>query len=313
MQSYKEAGVDIAVGNQFIEIIKKKCPDIGGFGGLYPLGDSFLVASTDGVGTKLKNCFAQNRHDCIGIDLVAMCVNDIITTGAKPLFFLDYFATSKLNLVQAESIIDGIIKGCFESECQLLGGETAEMPGFYKENEYDLSGFSVGIIAKKDLIDGSKIKEGDLLVGIASNGLHSNGFSLVNKILEKNNQPENYDLLTPTKIYVKDFFEIKAKYQILGVSHITGGGLTENVPRMLPKGLLHHIEKNSWRVPEIFSWLQEKGKISEDEMFKVFNMGIGLVIALSDKDAHDLIEEREDCYLIGKVFRQLPSPKGEGL
>jgi phosphoribosylformylglycinamidine cyclo-ligase len=312
MISYKDAGVDIASGNALVERLQALCPEIGGFGGLYPLGNDYLVASTDGVGTKLKLAFELQRHHTIGIDLVAMCVNDIVTSGARPLFLLDYFATSRLDVSKAEQVIQGVIAGCQEAGCVLLGGETAEMPGFYQSEEYDIAGFSVGIVAKKELIDGKSIRQNDLLVGIASSGIHSNGFSLVREAIKRTqtalDQPFNGTsqsigevLLTPTLIYVNTVFEILKNFKIKGIAHITGGGLVENVPRILPQGMGARIEKKSWTIPPIFLWLQEKGSISEEEMYRTFNMGIGLVMALDPKDAELLCRQRTDCRIIGEV------------
>ena len=297
MIRYKEAGVDIDAGTELVKRLQKLCPEIGGFGGLYPFGDNYLVASTDGVGTKLKVAFAQGRHDTIGIDLVAMCVNDILTSGARPLFFLDYFATSKLDVDQAEQVLSGVIKGCQEAGCVLLGGETAEMPGFYQPGEYDISGFAVGVVSKKDLIDGSQIKSGDALVGIASKGLHSNGFSLARKVL-KELHPE---LLTPTRIYVQKVHNILQRYTIKGMAHITGGGITGNVPRMLPDGLDGRIKKGSWNIPSIFHTVQTH--VEEDEMYRTFNMGVGMVLALDPEDAQKLCDQEEDCFIIGEVVQ----------
>lgn len=312
MTTYKEAGVDIAIGNEFVKKIQKICPDIGGFSGLYPLGEDYLAASTDGVGTKLKIAFAMDRHDTIGIDLVAMNVNDILTAGAKPLFFLDYFATSKLELGKAEEIIQGIVKGCQMADCVLLGGETAEMPGFYQDGEYDLAGFTVGIVKKNELIDGSKIKPGDCLVGISSSGFHSNGYSLVRRVLENRKisleqtfeeagVPLGEVLLAPTCIYVKKIFHLLQHHVIKGMSHITGGGFLDNIPRMLPKGLGITIEQDSWPIPPIFRWLQAEGRIEEEEMFQTFNMGIGMVMGVDPLTAERICNQEDDCWIIGRV------------
>lgn len=318
MLSYKDSGVDIEKGNALVEKLQQLCPEIGGFSGLYPLGDNYLVASTDGVGTKLKLAFQLNQHEGIGIDLVAMCVNDVITSGAKPLFLLDYFATSKLDVEKAEIVLKGVIAGCREAGCALLGGETAEMPGFYHPEEYDIAGFTVGLVAKRDLIDGKNIQEGDLLVGIASFGLHSNGFSLVREIVKRSKKPLSekfFDLdvslgellLTPTRIYVQTIFDLLKDYKIKAMAHITGGGITENVPRMLPSGFAANIDKKSWKIPAIFNWLQQEGSVDEEEMYRTFNMGIGMVIALSPEEAKALCVRRHDCFLIGEVC------KGEGV
>ncbi len=301
MLNYKEAGVDIARGDDLVERLKKFCPDIGGFGGLYPLGDNYLVAGTDGVGTKLKLAFELNQHETIGIDLVAMCVNDVITTGAKPLFLLDYFATSQLDVDQAELVLRGVIEGCKEAECVLLGGETAEMPGFYNSGEYDIAGFAVGIVKKTDLIDGKTIREGDLLVGLPSSGLHSNGFSLVREVLKRSQTAPDSTLLRPTRIYVRDVFEILGKYKVKGMAHITGGGLIENIPRMLPPGLTAEVRRGSWDIPEVFDWLEKTGGIQKEEMFRTFNMGIGMVLALDPDEAASLCKQNKECVPIGRI------------
>lgn len=297
MVNYASSGVDIAAGNTLVERLKKSLPNIGGFAGLYPLGDQYLVAGADGVGTKLKLAIDQKRFDTIGIDLVAMCVNDILTTGASPLFFLDYYATSKLDVIQAEQVIDGIANGCQQAHMTLLGGETAEMPGFYRPGDFDLSGFAVGIVHKNNLIDGSQICEGDLVVGYPSNGLHSNGFSMVHKILEIDNTPPS-DLLTPTIIYYREVEEIKNRAK--GMAHITGGGLLENIPRILPQGLGVTLDTHTWDVSEVFHWIKKIGNVDKDEMFRVFNMGIGLIAIVSPDQVKN---ER----VIGKVIN------GEGV
>ncbi len=318
MTTYKEAGVDIDKATHFVKKIQALCPAIGGFSGLFPLGDDYLVASTDGVGTKLKLAFAMDLHHTIGIDLVAMNVNDILTAGAKPLFFLDYFSTSKLDMAQAEQIIKGIIQGCQDAECVLLGGETAEMPGFYQPGEYDLAGFTVGIVRKDQVIDGKTIENGDAIVGIASSGLHSNGYSLVRKILEKSGYPLGQsfnsigttlgeELLIPTRIYVKKIMSWMKKIKIKGMAHITGGGFIDNIPRVLPAGLASKINKQSWEVPPIFHWLQEEGGIDEEEMFHTFNMGIGLILILDQEDAFQICQKDHDCKVIGQIV------KGEGV
>lgn len=301
MLKYKEAGVDIARGDELVERLKKFCPDLGGFGGLFPLGDSYLVAGTDGVGTKLKLAFDLGQHDTIGIDLVAMCVNDVITTGARPLFLLDYFATSKLDVDQAECVLRGVIQGCQEAQCILLGGETAEMPGFYKPGEYDIAGFAVGIVKKEELIDGKTIQEGDHLVALPSSGLHSNGFSLVREVLKQSGLPPTLALLEPTRIYVREIFDILSQHKVKGMAHITGGGLIGNVPRMLPSGLAAGVRKGSWEIPSVFEWIEKTGGIDKEEMFHTFNMGIGMVLALSPNEASLLLEKRRDCFLIGEV------------
>ncbi len=292
MINYASSGVDINAGNRLVEKLKENLPNIGGFAGLFPLGDQYLVAGTDGVGTKLKLAIEERRFDTIGIDLVAMCVNDILTTGADPLFFLDYYATSKLDVEQAEQVIAGIAKGCQEAGMALLGGETAEMPGFYRPGDFDICGFAVGIVPKSSLIDGSTIEAGDVIIGIPSNGVHSNGFSLVHKILEIDSNPPS-DLLAPTKIYSQETNQLRGRAK--GMAHITGGGLTENVPRIIPEGLGAEIDTSLWNVPEIFNWIETTGNVDRDEMFRVFNMGIGLTAILSPH------EVREGEKIIGHI------------
>lgn len=291
MTSYKDSGVSIDAAETFVKRLKKINPDIGSFAGLFPLGDNYLVSCTDGVGTKLKCAIAQNKHDTIGIDLVAMSANDLITTGAAPLFFLDYFATGKLDVDQAETVVQGILAGCKEAGLILLGGETAEMPGMYKPSDYDLAGFAVGIVEKSKLIDGKSIQKGDLLAALPSSGLHSNGYSLARKILGENDPA----LLTPTKIYVKEIQRLQEKIPIKGMAHITGGGLTGNIPRMLPDGLSYTLDKQSWHIPDIFQRLQKLGNVSETEMFQTFNMGVGMVLCISEEYA-------EGLQIIGKVL-----------
>lgn len=305
---YKKAGVDIGAGAELVKRLKLLSPDIGGFSGLYPLGDQFLAASTDGVGTKLKLAFDADRHDTIGIDLVAMCVNDIIVSGAKPLFFLDYFATSKLDVDRAEQIIQGIAKGCGEADCVLLGGETAEMPGFYRPKEYDLSGFAVGIVDKDKVVDGKRIAAGDKVIGMPSSGVHSNGYSLVRNVLSENPHPESLidDLLVPTRIYVKPVLDLLENHDIKGMAHITGGGLTENLPRCLPKGLGAKIDKTLWKIPPVFHWLQKSGNIPAGEMFRTFNMGIGFALVADPATAKQICTNN-DCCEIGSII------EGEGV
>jgi len=278
-----------------------------------------LVSGTDGVGTKLKIAFALNKHNTVGIDLVAMSVNDIITCGAKPLFFLDYISIAKLSEKVVVELIKGVTEGCKMADCALLGGETAEMPGFYPEGEYDLAGFAVGIVEKSKIIDGRKIKEGDSVIGIASNGLHSNGFSLIRKVLLEDKKYEldekltvlkstlGKELLRPTRIYVKPVLYLLEKYKVLGIAHITGGGLLENIPRILPKGVSIQIDQKSWPKPPIFSLIQKEGKIFDEEMYRTFNMGIGMVLIVPQNDASKVINElkmiRYDSYIIGKVIK----------
>ncbi|KAK4481748.1 hypothetical protein RD792_012658 [Penstemon davidsonii] len=319
--TYKDAGVDIDAGSELVRRISKMAPGIGGFGGLFPLGDSYLVAGTDGVGTKLKLAFDTGIHDTIGIDLVAMSVNDIVTSGAMPLFFLDYFATSRLDVDLAEKVIKGIVNGCQQSDCTLLGGETAEMPDFYAEGEYDLSGFAVGIVKKDSVIDGKNIDVGDVLIGLPSSGVHSNGFSLVRRVLErsglslKENLPGSSvtlgeSLMAPTVIYVKQVLDIISRGGVKGIAHITGGGFTDNIPRVFPKGLGAVIFKDSWVVPPVFKWIQRAGRIEDVEMRRTFNMGIGMVLVVNKEAALRILgggQGTESVYCIGEVV------KGEGV
>uniref|UniRef100_A0A0E0D941 phosphoribosylformylglycinamidine cyclo-ligase n=1 Tax=Oryza meridionalis TaxID=40149 RepID=A0A0E0D941_9ORYZ len=326
--TYKGAGVDIDAGTELVRRIGRLAPAIGGFGGLFPFvltpGDQFLVAGTDGVGTKLKLAFETGIHDTIGIDLVAMSVNDIVTSGAKPLFFLDYYATSKLDVDLAEKVIKGIVDGCQQSDCALLGGETAEMPDFYKEGEYDLSGFAVGAVKKDKVIDGKNIVEGDIIIGLPSSGVHSNGFSLARRVLEKsglslNDQLPRNDgmtttvgeaLMEPTVIYVKKVLEIISKGGVKGIAHITGGGFTDNIPRVFPSGLGAKIFTAAWEVPPVFRWIQEVGKIEDAEMRRTFNMGIGMVLVVSKEAADGILEGTHGpnhAYRIGEVI------SGEGV
>jgi phosphoribosylformylglycinamidine cyclo-ligase len=332
--TYKASGVDIKKGARLVRIIKPYAKatirkgviaGIGGFGALYNAGfknyrNPVLVSSTDGVGTKLKLACMANRHDTIGIDLVAMSVNDIITSGAEPLFFLDYLATSKLDVKGASQLIKGIAKGCREAGCALIGGETAEMPGVYKPGEYDIAGFAVGVVEKSKIINGSSIRAGDKIIGLASSGLHSNGYSLARKVffgrlgikfnsrvkgLKKNIGAE---LLTPTRIYVKPLLAIQRFFRIKGIAHITGGGLIENIPRILPKGYKAMIEKGSWPVQPIFMLIQRLGPIPEDEMFRTFNYGIGMILIVPKRDSKGVIERlkklKEKPYLIGEVVKK---------
>ncbi|WJX53733.1 Phosphoribosylformylglycinamidine cyclo-ligase, chloroplastic/mitochondrial [Trifolium repens] len=314
--TYKDAGVDIDAGSELVRRIAKMAPGIGGFGGLFPLGDSYLVAGTDGVGTKLMLAFETGIHDTIGIDLVAMSVNDIVTSGAKPLFFLDYFATGHLDVDVAEQVIKGIVDGCKQSDCALLGGETAEMPGLYKEGEYDLSGCAVGIVKKEDVINGKNITVGDIIIGLPSSGVHSNGFSLVRRVLAqsglqlKDKLPGGVitiaeALMAPTTIYVKQVLDIISKGGVKGIAHITGGGFTDNIPRVFPEGLGALIYENSWDIPTVFKWLQEAGKIEDSEMMRTFNMGIGMVLVVSPEAANGILEnlvENGKAYRIGEVI-----------
>ncbi|KAK1557011.1 hypothetical protein Q3G72_016162 [Acer saccharum] len=310
--TYKDAGVDIDAGSELVRRIAKMAPGIGGFGGLFPLGDSYLVAGTDGVGTKLKLAFETGIHDTIGIDLVAMSVNDIVTSGAKPLFFLDYFATSRLDVDLAEKVIKGIVDGCQQSDCALLGGETAEMPDFYAEGEYDLSGFAVGVVKKDSVIDGKNIVSGDILIGLPSSGVHSNGFSLVRRVLAqsglslKDQLPGESitlgeALMAPTVIYVKQVLDIISKGGVKGIAHITGGGFTDNIPRVFPKGLGAVIDNDSWEIPPVFKWMQQAGRIEDGEMMRTFNMGIGMVLVVSQEASQRILDEQHGSYTAYRI------------
>ena len=329
---YAKAGVDITAGYKSVELIKKHIAktnikgvisSIGGFGGLFELDlkgikKPVLVSGTDGVGTKLKIAFLMNKHDTIGIDCVAMCVNDIICVGAKPLIFLDYIACGKNYPEKISEIVKGISKGCIQSNCALIGGETAEMPDFYAKDEYDLAGYSTGIVDKSKIINNSLIKKGDIIIALSSSGIHSNGFSLVRKILNINNSNINNVvkelgkksigeiLLTPTKIYVKPILKLLKKIKVKGISHITGGGFYENIPRCIPNGLCAEIEKNKIKILPIFKYIQKIGNIEDRDMFNTFNMGVGMCIIVSKKDAEKTIEIlsscKEDAYIIGKII-----------
>lgn len=334
--TYKSAGVDIDKANEFVECIKpmikttarkEVVAGIGGFGGLFHLDSQkfknpILVSSTDGVGTKLRVAQLMDKHDTIGIDLVAMSVNDVIVQGAEPLFFLDYLATGKIELEKSVQIIKGIVDGCNQAGCTLLGGETAEMPGFYKPGEYDLAGFCVGAVDADKIIDGSGISFNDRIIGLASSGLHSNGFSLARKVLlEKNKlditkkvaglmKPIGMELLEPTRIYVKSLLTIFKNFNIKGVVHITGGGFSDNIPRIIPNSCRAIINKKAWTVPPIFNVIQEMGEIDEQEMFRVFNMGIGMMIIVSEKECQGIMEQLkmealgENAYLIGVIEKR---------
>lgn len=306
--SYRDAGVDIDAGDDLVERIKPlvrrtQRPEclggIGGFGGLFELPTDryekpVLVSGTDGVGTKLKLAITLDCHDTIGIDLVAMCVNDILVVGAEPLYFLDYFATAALSPSQAESVISGIATGCELAGAALIGGETAEMPGMYQSGDYDLAGFCVGVVEKKDIIDGRDIRAGDQVIGLASTGLHSNGYSLARAIVDRSNASLDtpigtstlgQTLLTPTRIYVRSILDLLKACPVKGIAHITGGGLPGNIPRVLPDTLECHIDPNVWHRPEIFQWLQSEGQVADDEMWRTFNCGIGLIIIVSPENA----------------------------
>lgn len=310
--SYRDAGVDIDAGDALVETIKPFAKrtlrngvlaGIGGFGALFEVDKKFrepvLVSGTDGVGTKLKLAFHLNRHDTIGIDLVAMSVNDILVQGAEPLFFLDYFACGKLDVASASQVIQGIAAGCEQAGCALIGGETAEMPGMYLAGEYDLAGFAVGVVEKSKIIDGTKIEAGDVVLGLASSGAHSNGYSLVRKIIETVKPDLNADfhgrpladvLMAPTRIYVRPVLALMEKIEIKGIAHITGGGLVENVPRVLQKHLAALLDHSSWEMPPLFPWLQQQGAISDDEMHRVFNCGVGMVVIVAQENATAAID-----------------------
>lgn len=319
--TYQDSGVDISKGNELIDKIKPIARStnrdgviagLGGFGAMFELPineykNPVLISGTDGVGTKLKVAEMLNKHDTIGIDLVAMCVNDLIVQGAEPLFFLDYYATGKLNNDLATSVISGIGEGCRQSGCALIGGETAEMPGMYQGNDYDLAGFCVGIAEKSRVIDGSKVSNGDHIIALSSSGPHSNGYSLIRKVLE-NSKPSDEQLqalIEPTKIYVKSVLSLIKKFPVNAISHITGGGLIENIPRVLPKNLMAKLDSKSFQLPEIFKWLQVQGNIEMMEMYRVFNCGIGMIIVLPAEHSNNAIELLnslgEKSWLIGEI------------
>ena len=329
-ESYKASGVDITAGYKAVELMKSHIArtvtsgavsDIGGFGGLFELDidgieHPVLVSGTDGVGTKLKMAFLLNKHDTVGIDCVAMCVNDIICCGAKPLFFLDYIACGKNYPEKIAEIVSGVAEGCVQSGASLIGGETAEMPGFYSEDEYDLAGFAVGVVDKDKIIDKEKVKEGDIIIAIPSSGFHSNGYSLVRKVFDVENadlslRPEALGgrtlgeaLLAPTKIYVKPILELLAAVNVKGISHITGGGFYENIPRSIPKGLSARIERKNVKVLPVFELLMEAGGIPERDMFNTFNMGVGMTVIVDPADADKALavlkDSGEDAYVLGK-------------
>ena len=332
-ESYKAAGVDITAGYRAVELMKKhiartmingRSDDIGGFGGLFELDVTdmphpVLVSGTDGVGTKLKMAFIMDKHDTVGIDCVAMCVNDIICCGAKPLFFLDYIACGKNYPEKIAQIVSGIAEGCVQAGCELIGGETAEMPGFYSEDEYDLAGFSVGAVDKARVLDKTKMKEGDVIIALPSSGVHSNGFSLVRKIFdvekadltspveELGGRSLGEALLTPTKIYVKPMLALFKEIEVKGVSHITGGGFYENIPRSIPDGLGASIEKAAVKVLPIFDLIGKAGNVPEHDMFNTFNMGVGMSVIVAAEDAEKAVKVLKDAgeepYIIGKIVR----------
>lgn len=326
--SYEDAGVNIEQGNELVKRLKKTVSSthrkgvmggLGGFGALFDLGSlnykhPVLVSGTDGVGTKIKLAIDNNRHESIGIDLVGMCVNDLIVQGADPLFFLDYFACSSLDVDVAETVIKGIAEGCSLAGCSLVGGETAEMPGMYQPGEYDLAGFCVGAVEKDEIITGQNVLAGDTLIAIASSGCHSNGYSLIRKIIADTNQdlsqtldgkPLLDHLLEPTRIYVKQILGLIKEVPVKAIAHITGGGLTENIPRVIPEGLAVQIDTESWKLPPIFEWLREKGNIETHEMYKTFNCGVGMIVATTQADKNNTLDYltsiNAQAWEIGKI------------
>lgn len=332
-KAYTDAGVDINAGNALVSRIKSivarthtngVISDIGGFGGLFKpdlagMDEPVLVSSTDGVGTKLKCAFQFGKHDTVGIDLVAMSVNDIIVQGAKPLFFLDYFATGKLDIDKAEAVIKGIVEGCKEAQCALIGGETAEMPDFYADGEYDLSGFCVGMVDNDKIVDGSSIGVGDLIIGLASSGVHSNGYSLVRKLYGQSglkagdtfpgtDQTVAEVLLTPTRIYVEAVRNVMRDWEIHGMVHVTGGGFYDNIVRVLPKGVTAQIRFGSWSIPPVFEWLRAQGNLSWEEMLQIFNSGIGYIMVVKKGVARDVVHRlgalKQDAWIIGEIVER---------
>ncbi len=338
MTTYREAGVDIDAGDEFVDRIKplvrstfrpEVLTDLGGFGGLFGLRadrykEPVLVSGTDGVGTKLKIAFMMDKHDTVGIDLVAMCVNDIAVSGAEPLFFLDYFATGKLSVSKAQEVVKGIAEGCRQAGCALIGGETAEMPSMYTDGEYDLAGFAVGVVDRPKIIDGKSIVPGDVLIGLASSGLHSNGYSLARRVLFDHaklstrsmlpelGRPLGEVLLTPTRIYAKQILSLIQEFPIKGLAHITGGGITENLPRVFPNGVQARIDRNAWTVPPIFQIVSRLGQVERDEMYRVFNMGIGLILVVPSDSVSGLLAKvsafGDQGWRIGEV---VPSTEGD--
>ncbi len=332
MTTYRDSGVDIEAGDAFVDRIKplvrstfrpEVLTDLGGFGGLFALQskkyqDPVLVSGTDGVGTKLKIAFLMEKHDTVGIDLVAMCVNDIAVSGAEPLFFLDYFATGTLSPAKAQEVVKGIAEGCRQAGCALIGGETAEMPSFYPDGEYDLAGFAVGVVDRPKLIDGTTIRPGDAVIGLASSGLHSNGYSLARRVLLDDakltvasrladlDRPLGDVLLTPTRIYAKQILTLLQHAPIKGIAHITGGGITENLPRVFRPGVRARIHRSRWTVPPIFSIIRELGAVDREEMYRVFNMGIGMILVVAS-DCVDTVLTRASALgdqgvVIGEIF-----------
>lgn len=331
MTTYRQAGVDIDAGDELVRRITplvrstfrpEVLTDLGGFGGLFRFqaaryAEPVLVSGTDGVGTKLKIAFLMDRHDTVGIDLVAMCVNDVAVSGAEPLFFLDYFATGKLAVEKAEAVVRGVAEGCRQAGCALIGGETAEMPSFYPEGEYDLAGFAVGVVDRPKIIDGRGIRPGDVLIGLASTGLHSNGYSLARRVLFQDggktidsrlpelDRPLGEVLLAPTRIYAKQILALAGSHPIKGIAHITGGGLTENLPRIFPKGCRARIRRGAWPIPPIFGVIRQIGRVETEEMYRVFNMGIGLVLITAPEQADGVMARARElgdrAYRIGEM------------
>jgi len=332
MTTYRDAGVDIDAGDEFVDRIKplvrstfrpEVLTDLGGFGGLFGLKagkykEPVLVSGTDGVGTKLKIAFMMDKHDTVGIDLVAMCVNDIAVSGAEPLFFLDYFATGKLSVSKAHAVVSGIAEGCRQAGCALIGGETAEMPSFYPEGEYDLAGFAVGAVDRHSIIDGRTIVPGDVIIGVASSGLHSNGYSLARRVLFDHakltvtsrlaefDRSLGEELLTPTKVYAKQILALVEQFPIKGIAHITGGGITENLPRVCPSGVSAKIARSAWPVPPIFEVVSRLGQVDREEMYRVFNMGIGLILIVPSEAASGVLAQvarlGEQGWTIGEII-----------
>ncbi len=332
MPTYKEAGVDIVAGDALVERIKpiaarthrpEVLSGVGGFGGLFALPpgkyrDPVLVAGTDGVGTKLKLAFAADRHATVGIDLVAMSVNDVLTTGAEPLFFLDYFATSRLNVEQAAKVVEGIARGCEIAGCALLGGETAELPGFYAKGEYDLAGFCVGVVERASIVDGRTVAPGDALIGLASSGLHSNGYSLARKVLDEARlslsfapeplgRPLADELLEPTRIYAREILALLRAVPVKGLAHVTGGGIPGNLPRCLPSGCRAVLSERTWKKPPIFEIIAQQGRVQKSEMFSTFNMGLGMIAVVAQKDAGPALklleEQNAQAWEVGRIER----------
>lgn len=325
--SYRDAGVDIDAGDAFIDVIKPVAKrtqregclsGLGGFGALFQVPQNYkepiLVSGTDGVGTKLKLAFDLNKHDTIGIDLVAMCVNDVLVQGAEPLFFLDYFATGKLTPDVAAKVVEGIGEGCVQANAALIGGETAEMPGMYSEGEYDLAGFCVGAVEKSEIIDGTKVKAGDVLIGLASTGPHSNGYSLVRKVIDTfkvplstqiGGKPLSEAVLAPTRIYVRSVLSLMKEVDVHALAHITGGGIPGNLNRVLPEGCHAEVQESSWEWPALFTWLMETGNIERSEMYRTFNCGVGMILVVDADDASKTIEHLnksgESAFLVGEI------------